>query len=427
MTQQTRIKVDQVVFRKDLYPRFNHDAATIQRYAESIEFLPAIEVNQNYELIDGFHRWTAHKKAGVVDIEAKITKTASDGELLGLAIERNATHGLQLSMEDKKSMARKLYASKAYDKKALKVLLKVSTSSLAHWLSDLDKAEREERKKLILDMWLGCYTAEEIAESISYSVQPVKDAIDELSDFSASLQKNPKVTFSDFDEDDGLRPIYNVWTFSKKTNEVSHFGNSEQRIVDNLLYLYTDPFDIVVDPFAGGGSTIDVCKKRMRRYWVSDRKPIVERENQIRKLDIAQELPALNKRWSDVTLTYLDPPYWRQAQNKYSKDKEDLANMPLEEFTAALSGVVKRISEKQSKGVIALIIQPTQWNAEERQFADHVTDLIKAVGNKRLTLENRVSCPYSTEQCNPQMVDWAKKNKKLLVLSRELIIWRVNQ
>lgn len=47
--------------------------------------------------------------------------------------------------------------------------------------------------------------------------------------------------------------------------------------MDNLLYLYTEPFDVVVDPFAGGGSTIDVCRKRFRRYWVSDRKPIVER------------------------------------------------------------------------------------------------------------------------------------------------------
>ncbi len=45
-------------------------------------------------------------------------------------------------------------------------------------------------------------------------------------------------------------PLYNVWKFAKKTNSTSHFGNSEQRIVDNLLYLYTEPFDIVLDPFA---------------------------------------------------------------------------------------------------------------------------------------------------------------------------------
>ncbi|MBI5249346.1 MAG: hypothetical protein HY912_07620 [Desulfomonile tiedjei] len=58
------------------------------------------------------------------------------------------------------------------------------------------------------------------------------------------------------------QPLYNIWKFKNKSNTVSHFGNSEVTIVDNLLPKYAKPFDIVVDPFAGSGSTIDVCKKR---------------------------------------------------------------------------------------------------------------------------------------------------------------------
>ncbi len=77
-----------------------------------------------------------------------------------------------------------------------------------------------------------------------------------------TCSKSPKVNFQ---EDEFQTPIYNVWAFGKKTNEVSHFGNSEQRIVDNLLYLYTEPFDIVLDPFAGGGSTIDVFQPTAKR------------------------------------------------------------------------------------------------------------------------------------------------------------------
>jgi len=50
-------------------------------------------------------------------------------------------------------------------------------------------------------------------------------------------------------------PLYNVWKQQNKSAGSSHFGNSEVRWVDNLLYLYTKPFDIVVDPFAGGGSS----------------------------------------------------------------------------------------------------------------------------------------------------------------------------
>lgn len=414
------VAVSKVIFREDLYPRIKHDASVVQKYAENIEVLPPIEINQRNELIDGFHRWTAHRKVEAKTIRARVTPTASDAELIGLAIDRNAKHGLQLSQDDKKKLARQLYLAKTHDRAALKSLLSVSEGSLSSWLSDIDRAEREARKKRTQEMWLACYTAEQIAEALQQNQKTVESDIAEFLK-SSELKKLGKVAFA---EDDYHPPLYSVWAFNKKTNDVSHFGNSEPRIVDNLVYLYTEPLDIVVDPFAGSGSTINVCQKRLRRCWASDRKPIVEKEKEIRLLDVIKELPPLNKRWDDVSLTYLDPPYWKQAEGRYSKDKEDLANMPLGEFTEAIASLVSGLASKQSKGAIALLIQPTQWNAEGREFTDHVTDILQRVRTNKLILENRVSCPYSTEQCTPQMVEWAKKNKKLLVISRELIIWR---
>lgn len=267
-------------------------------------------------------------------------------------------------------------------------------------------------------------TQEEIAEAVGVSRDKVQSESEDLCDLEA-FPNSTKVTALHQDAD-FTPPIYNVWTFAKKTNSVNHFGNSEQAILDNLLYLYTQPFDIVVDPFAGGGATIDICRKRLRRYWVSDRKPIVERENEIRRHDLVTDgAPPLNRNWSQVTLTYLDPPYWKQAEGQYSNDSTDLANMGLEQFNDALATIVRDIAKRQSKGVIALLIQPTQWKTPGREFADHVTDLVRNVGNKRLILENRVSVPYSTEQYNAQQVQWAKDNRKLLVITRELIIWRI--
>jgi len=84
-------------------------------------------------------------------------------------------------------------------------------------------------------------------------------------DFTKMSESDNFVNSPDF-----TPPIYNVWKRQTKTNTVDHFGNSEPTWLENLLYLYTDPADIVVDPFAGSGSTIVVCKKRQRRYWVSD-------------------------------------------------------------------------------------------------------------------------------------------------------------
>ncbi len=50
--------------------------------------------------------------------------------------------------------------------------------------------------------------------------------------------------------------IYNIWSFAKNENETKHFGQIPYQIVENLLYAYTEPFDVVFDPF-GGGITIN--------------------------------------------------------------------------------------------------------------------------------------------------------------------------
>jgi len=416
-----QVAVDDVNYRKDLYPRLDTNAVTVQKYAEDLSVLPPIEVNQHNELIDGWHRWTAHKKNKVDTIAVMVTPTGSDAELLELAIERNAKHGMQLSQEDKQSVARKIYhvtPEKGRDekKKHLGKILSVSDRTIRDWLSRIDKDSKEARNKRIFDMWLACYTQQEIADAVGCPQRTVADALADSADLPKSLKPAA-------DHATGFTPpIYNVWKFKEKSPGSKHFGNTEPTILDNLTYLYTDPFDIVFDPFGGGGSTIDVCKKRFRRYWIADRIVTPEMEGKIREHDIASGLPSL--RWKDVRLAYLDPPYWKQAEKKYSEDAADLANMSLEDFNKALSGLIQGLAKKMSAGHIALIIQPTQWNAPEHGYTDHVADMMKAV---RLPVAMRVSCPYESQQCNAQMVDWAKDNKQLLVLTRELIIWKVGE
>lgn len=94
------IRISEVIYREDLYPRIKTDPAIVQKYAEDLSVLPPIEVNQHNELIDGWHRWTTHKKNDIDSIEVTVTQTNSDAHLLELAIEENATHGLQLSQTE---------------------------------------------------------------------------------------------------------------------------------------------------------------------------------------------------------------------------------------------------------------------------------------------------------------------------------------
>jgi len=414
-------KLTDIIWREDLYPRFEPVPERIQQYAECIDLLPPIEINQRNELIDGYHRWTAHKKEDRSTITVIVTPTASDAELDRLMVRRNADFGIQLSQDEKQRKARQWFQALTDDVEQIATDLSVSERTVRRWVSRRIKDMKAERDRRIADMWLACYTEEEIAAAAGISERTVPNAIE-----SAKQDTWQKLRiFSDYQEPEWKPPIYDVWKVQDKSNATSHFGNTEAQWIDNLIYLYTDPFGIVVDPFAGGGSTIDVCKRRLRRYWASDRLPIVERRD-IREWDILGGSPPLHKRWGDVALMYLDPPYWKQAEGRYSADNEDLANMDLERFYQVLCGFIRECAGKMHSGAkIALIIQPTQWKAPGRQVVDHVMDLIDGLRDAPMCYVRRISAPYESQQCTAQMVEWAKGNREVLVISREIIIWEV--
>ena len=98
-------------------------------------------------------------------------------------------------------------------------------------------------------MWLACYEQKEIAEAVDVSAPQVTEI---TSKFGIGELAKTEVSHAEH-ATDFTPPIYNIWKQQEKTNGSSHFGNSEVRWVDNLLYLYTKPFDMVLDPFAGGG------------------------------------------------------------------------------------------------------------------------------------------------------------------------------
>lgn len=418
----SELRVDAIIFREDLYPRFEPNPQRIQQYSESIELLPPIEVNQHNELIDGYHRWTAHKKVKAEKIQVIVTQTKSDDELLKLSIKRNATGVMQLGQDEKKSLALKLYTGRNGDKAELCGILSVSERTMSRWTSRRDKDLKDERDKKIADMWLACYTEEEIAEAVGCGDATIREFLKESAE--KDIWQKARI-FANYTDPDWTPPLYDIWKAKEKSNKTTHFGNSEASFLDNLLYMYTQPFDIVVDPFGGGGSTIDVCKRRLRRYWVSDRLPIPERRD-IRQADILDGAPQLHKRWSDVSLLYLDPPYWKQAEGEYSKDKQDLSNMSLDDFYKTLTSLIKSCSGKMKTGThIAMLMQPTQWRADDRIVVDHIADLIVALWSSKAQYLRRIVCPYESQQCNAQQVEWAKENKDVLVISRELIIWKV--
>jgi len=192
---------------------------------------------------------------------------------------------------------------------------------------------------------------------------------------------------------------YNIWNIEEKDQETNCFGVFPKIYMKNLLFYHTEILDIVYDPFAGYG------------YYCSDLNVRAGREDDIYEWDIANGRP---NNLPKPKLVFLDPPYWIQAENQYSKKENDLGNMSLDNFLNIL------IEWKVEK--IAIVIQPTQYK-NNMVWEDHTAKFITLL-NDNYDIEMRYNLPYLTEQYNPQMLEKGKEEHKALSLFRDLIVWR---
>lgn len=401
-------QVSNIIFREDLYPRFNPDPALIQAYAENIDKLPPIEIEEHDILIDGYHRLKAHETAGHKTIACTVTKVKSEAELQMLAVARNSKFGRQLSTDEKRHFA--ILWWQVHEDAAICNTLSITRHLFLEWTSEKRKQQQQEQKKQALAMWMACHTQQAIETATGMDRAT-------LSVFVKKVRKDAPVDsniFRNFTPE-----IYALWNFGKATSKVRHPGNIPPEVIDNLLYYFTQPFDVVFDPFAGGGSTIDKCEERMRRCYASDLTPIPARETEIREHDIADGLP------DDLPVPdfiFLDPPYWQQAKHKYSKKPTDLANMSLTDFLAIIADIARRSKRKWSgkhKGKLAIIIGP--WRDKGRHV--DLPLLCYTAISKYLKLCQRVIVPYNTQIHGGAYVTDAKKNKAILYLTRDLMIF----
>jgi hypothetical protein len=91
-------------------------------------------------------------------------------------------------------------------------------------LSRADNDDGERRNQRIFDLWMACYTQEEIAEREGLSRDSITDIVGEFSD----LKKLPKFDVALAEHAVDLEPpLYNIWKQQIKTEGPSHFGNTD--------------------------------------------------------------------------------------------------------------------------------------------------------------------------------------------------------
>jgi DNA modification methylase len=254
-------------------------------------------------------------------------------------------------------------------------------------------------------LWLDCLSERDVADVIEQD--------------DATVHRWIASKRNDFqNEAPDSRQHFDIWEFQKADGESSYFGKMPPQVVENLLWLYTETGQIVVDPFAGGGTTIDVAKRMGRRVWASDLHPSTPTLT-IHPHDVTTGWPSDAPTRADLVL--LDPPYWQQAKGRYSDDPTDLSNLSLEQFYDAWKNIVRECSKHLTPtGVLAYIISPTQQ--DDGSVVDHASDMLAACWKAGLKIKRRIIVPYQTQQATGQQVTWARENKRLLKLYRDLVV-----
>lgn len=144
-------------------------------------------------------------------------------------------------------------------------------------------------------------------------------------------------------------------SYGKKPKGNHRFqGVTPAFIIYNLLQRYTKPGDLVVDPMAGSGTTIDVCEEENRKvigYDINPQHPKVIYND-------SRKIPLKN---NSVDLVFIDSPYGDNVN--YSNDPADIGKISAEDekFYTELEKVAKEIYRILKPGKVMGWLIGDQW------------------------------------------------------------------
>jgi DNA modification methylase len=157
-------------------------------------------------------------------------------------------------------------------------------------------------------------------------------------------------------------PIFSttLWDYPKQSYGDTPKGNNKYAgvtpafIIYNLIYRYTYPGDLVCDPMAGSGTTIDVCKEERRRVVAFD---IVPTRSDIIQAD-ARNIPLED---NSVDMVFIDSPYGDNI--RYNDHPLNIGHIPASEerFYDELEKVMVECHRILKDGKILAWLIGVQW------------------------------------------------------------------
>ena len=468
------IALGDVVIDLSIYPREKWSSATVNVYADAIKggakFPQIILEEGTNRLLDGLHRIKAHQKYAEMYSDKKDNANNDDhdpienwsepiqkiaaiwhvipGEIPDklYAASLSSKHGVRFKPEEMRTLTREIYQSNPEFKlKTVKEFLNISMGTVHGYVADILAQRREEQKMTALRLHLLGWTQDEIGESVGMSQRSIGKFLEEFSDLK-KLLKNlmaeghlhtdiakrynmPLILvwaldLADRNDEQRMERLkikvqpYDVWNFNGVNDlfGAQYPGRIPGDLIAHVLYFFTEPEAMVVDPMVGSGTTIDVCLALGRECYGYDI------ANQHARSDVIEHnlKDGWHNRLKKADMIFWDPPYFEKMDVGYGE--ESISKLSREEYLEFFRQRFREAAETTKKGAkLAFLMSDWDDNTGNREgiFLWDYTQLIKEAGWYIL---RHIQTPLPTQQVHADIVNKFRKSRRLARLERYLII-----
>ncbi len=468
MTIRDKVATSDIIFDESIYPREKIDHKRVSIFAENlrenVKFDPIVvqihpRKKGKYRILDGVHRWNAHKEAGLTDIQVIIIDLEGMEPLLYAA--KMAIGPKQLTENETRSTARRAFQNNPrLTSSEIGRLIGRSRQAIDNYIADL-RAVRQ--IKLDLKIWqmnrLGI-PQERIARRLGETRDIIRSHLGEMPilakspipDLSLGLTipqvaakhgwsepmlwslalegQNDQTRFKKLGW--GLR-TWDLWNFNDCDLRFGDDwpGRIPAQMIGHILFYFSNPDDLIFDPMAGGGVTADTCMALGRRCWSLDMEDRTDKRPEIEPY--FWDMKRTN--WEDTILKgkekpdliIFDPPYFNKKAASYGENS--ISRLSRHEYLQFLNNFFNFLKQSTRKTTRLAFIN-SDWRDfqscpalnEEAQNAILLTDYYKILERSGWELTHIIQAPLSSERFNAITVSAMQEKKILGVTSRYILM-----
>ncbi len=481
------IKLDKIGFDSSIYPREKWKSSTVSKYVDDLKagdrFPSIVLEKETNRLLDGMHRWKAYQKyleeyqqaklqpelngafqdewaepQEEVEVEYRVVPDGIPAKLYAASL--SAKHGDRISAAERKEIAREIYESDPdFTLKVLSEYLGGSISTNHGYVADLLASRKELQKMVVFRLTLLGWVTREIAEIIGVSPQTITNFCQEFSDLknltkSLLSEGHPHTEIADrhnmplqlvwaIDLEGrtdaqrfeklriGNPQPYDVWSFGKCHDLFgnAHPGRIPGQLIAHVLYFFTKPGDMVIDPMAGSGTTTDVCLTMGRKCYAYDIDLRHERTDII-KHNLTETDEETKLYWPNrikkANLIFWDPPYFEKmdSQNIGGEGyiEGSISKLGREGYLSFIANRLTEAKELVKRGT-KLAFLMSDWDDEtEQREGIFIWDYANIITRAGWKLKRHIQVPLPTQQVHPDIVMKFRKSRRLARLERYLLI-----